>query len=326
MKHCYDVSVKMMAKPRELVPLYATLLDACSSAKHLKNLKRIHAMTITLGISSNDFIRSKLVSSYACCAQLHEANIIFSFTIRQPTFLFNSLIRAHSSLGFFSQSLSIFRHMVLAHKPFDRHTLPVVLKSCAGLSALRLGQQVHGAVLVNGFALDLANSNALVNMYTKCGHLDSARKVFDRMWQRNEVTFSTMMKGYGMHGECEEVFELFDKLVEAGERPDGVIFTTVLSACSHGGLIDKGREYFEMMEVRFGVKPGLHHYTCMVDMLGRVGQVEEAEKLIWRMEVKPDGALWRALLAACKTHGKVEVAERVAERVYGRELSIASSI
>lgn len=214
--------------------------------------------------------------------------------------------------------------MVLAHKPFDRHTLPVVLKSCAGLSALRLGQQVHGAVLINGFGLDLANSNALVNMYAKCGDLVSARKVFDGMWQRNEITFSTMMKGYGMHGKCEEVFELFDKLVEAGERPDGVTFTTVLSACSHGGLIDKGREYFEMMEVRFGVKPELHHYTCMVDMLGRVGQVEEAEKLIWRMEVKPDQVLWRALLAACKTHGKVEVAERVAERVYGRELSIAS--
>ncbi|XP_014490396.1 pentatricopeptide repeat-containing protein At1g03540 [Vigna radiata var. radiata] len=314
----------MMANRRELVPLYTTLLDACSSAKHLKNLKQIHAMTIKLGISSNDFIRSKLVSSYACCAQLHEANIIFSFTIRQPTFLFNSLIRAHSSLGFFARSLSIFHDMVLAHKPFDRHTLPVVLKSCAGLSALRLGQQVHGAVLINGFGLDLANSNALVNMYAKCGDLVSARKVFDGMWQRNEITFSTMMKGYGMHGKCEEVFELFDKLVEAGERPDGVTFTTVLSACSHGGLIDKGREYFEMMEVRFGVKPELHHYTCMVDMLGRVGQVEEAEKLIWRMEVKPDQVLWRALLAACKTHGKVEVAERVAERVYGRELSIAS--
>ncbi|CAJ1956206.1 unnamed protein product [Sphenostylis stenocarpa] len=311
-----------MAKPQEIVPFYATLLDACSSSKHLKNLKRIHALTITLGISRNGFIRSKLVSSYACCAQLHEANILFSFTTRQPTFLFNSLIRAHSSLCLFSRSLSIFHHMLLAHKPFDCHTLPVVLKSCAGLSALRLGQQVHGAVLVNGFSLDLANANALINMYAKCGHLVSARKVFDRMWQRNEITFSTMMMGYGMHGKCGEVFELFDKLVEAGVRPDGLTFTTVLSACSHGGLIDKGREYFEMMKVRFGVKPGLQHYTCMVDMLGRVGQVEEAEKLIWRMEVKPDEALWGALLGACKTHGKVEVAERV----YGREPSVASSI
>ncbi|KAH1143876.1 hypothetical protein GYH30_034211 [Glycine max] len=119
-----------------------------------------------------------------------------------------------SSLNLFSQSLSIFRQMVLAHKPFDRHTLPVVLKSCAGLSALRLGQQVHGAVLVNGFGLDLANSNALMNMYGKGGHLVCARKVFDRMWKRNEIAFSTMMAGYGMHGKCGEVF---DRMVEAGE-------------------------------------------------------------------------------------------------------------
>ncbi|KAL2331895.1 hypothetical protein Fmac_019476 [Flemingia macrophylla] len=315
-----------MAKLHELVPFYASLIDACSSSKHLKNLKRIHAITITLGISRNDFIRSKLVSCYASCAQLHKANILFNFAIRQPTFLFNSLIRAHSSLNLFSQSLSIFRQMLLEDKPFDRHTLPVVLKSCAGLSALRIGQQVHGAVLVNGFAFDLANSNALINMYAKCGHLTCARKVFDGMSQRNEITFSTMMAGYGMYGKCDEVFELFDGMVEAGDRPDGVTFTVVLSACSHGGFIDKGRQYFEMMEVRFGVKPVLQHYTCMVDMLGRGGQVEEAEKLLLRMDVKPDEALWGALLGACKTHEKVEVAERVAEKVYGRELSVVSSI
>ncbi|KAK7371202.1 hypothetical protein VNO78_36770 [Psophocarpus tetragonolobus] len=314
-----------MAKPLELVSFYATLLDAYTSSKNFKNLKRIHSLAITLGISSNDFIRSKLVSSYACCAQLREANILFSFTNRQPTFLFNSLIRAHSSVKLFSQSLSIFRQMVLAYKPLDRHTLPVVLKSCSGLSALRLGKQVHGAVLVNGFALDLSNSNALINMYAKCGHLVSARKVFDRMWKRNEITFSTMMAGYGMHGKCGEVFELFDRMLEEGERPDCVTFTVVLSACSHGGFIDKGREYFEMMQARFGVKPGHQHYTCMVDMFGRVGQVEEAEKLILRMEVEPDEALWGALLGACKTHGKVEVAERVAKRLYGRELSVAWS-
>lgn len=203
----------------------------------------------------------------------------------------------------------------------------MVLKSCAGLSSLRLGKQVHGVVLVNGFALDLANSNALISMYAKCGNLACARQVFDKMHERNVVTWSTMMAGYGMNGMFGEVFELFDRMVEAGERPDGVAFTAVLTACSHGGFVEEGRECFEMMEVRFGVKPGLQHYTCMVDMLGRVGLVEEAEKLILRMEVRPDEALWGALLGACKTHGKVEVAERIAERVYGRELiSVASSI
>nr|AFK35002.1 unknown [Lotus japonicus] len=184
-----------MAKHQELVPFYATLLEACSYSKNLKNLRQIHAHTIRLGISRNDFIKTKLVSCYASCAQLHQANILFSFTNRQPTFLFNSLIRANASLNLFSQSLSLFRQMLRSWKPFDRQTLPVVLKSCAGLTALRLGQQVHGAVLVNGYGLDLANSNALIDMYGKCGVLYCARRVFDGMPQRNEITWSTMMKG-----------------------------------------------------------------------------------------------------------------------------------
>ncbi|KAF7823190.1 pentatricopeptide repeat-containing protein [Senna tora] len=316
-----------MPTHQKLVPFYASLLDACSSTKHLRNLKLIHARTIILHISSHPFIRSKLVSCYASCAQLRQAHILFSFTDRQPTFLFNSLIRAYASLNFFIESLSIFRHMLLALKPPDRHTLPAVLKSCAALSALRLGRQVHGAIFVNGFDSDVGNSSALISMYAKCGDIVEARKVFDRMSQRDGVTWSAMMGGYAMHGRFSEVFELFDRMVEAGVRPDGKTFTTVLTACSHGGLIEKGKEYFEMMEKRFGVKPALQHYTCMVDMLGRIGQVEEAEKLILGMEVEPDRVLWNSLLGACRTHGKFEMAESVAKKVYGKELiSVASSL
>ncbi|KAB1203575.1 hypothetical protein CJ030_MR8G015398 [Morella rubra] len=307
-----------MPAKRGLIPLYATLLDACFSKKNLQNLKQVHSQTVILGISRHDFIRTKLIASYASCAQLHQASVLFSFTTRQSTFLFNTLIRAYASLSLFSHSLFVFRQMLGSGKPIDRNTLPVVLKSCAGLPGLRLGRQVHGAVLVNGFALDLANLNALISMYAKCGDLINARKVFDGMLVRNEISWSAMMAGYGMNGVFGEVFGLFDTMVEAGTRPDGVTFTVVLTACSHGGLIEKGKEYFEMMERSFGLRPGLEHYTTMVDMLGRVGQVDQAEKLILEMEVEPDEALWGALLGACRIHGKVEVAERVAEQVYGK--------
>lgn len=214
--------------------------------------------------------------------------------------------------------------MLLIHKAIDFHTLPVVLKSCAALSALRPGHQVHGAVLVHGFALDLANSNALITMYAKCGDLVGARKVFNGMWKINEVSWSAMMAGYGMHGDFNEVFQLFERMVDEGQRPDRVTFTTVLTACSHGGLIEKGREYFEMMEMKFGVRPSLEHCTCMVDMLGRVGRVEEAEQLILKMEMEPDKVLWSSLLGACRMHGKVEIAERVEKQLYGMPLSVAA--
>ncbi|CAL2270019.1 unnamed protein product [Prunus armeniaca] len=171
--------------------------------------------------------------------------------------------------------------MLAAIKAFDRHTLPVVLKSCAGLLELKLGQQVHGAILVNGFALDLASLNALISMYAKCGDLAGTRKVFDRMLIRNEISWSAILAG-----------------MEAGERSDVVTFTTVLTACSHGGLTDKRREQGGTGGGGRGVGLG--------------------------MTVEPDEALWGALLGACRIHGKVEVAERVEQMLYGRRLSVAS--
>lgn len=162
-------------------------------------------------------------------------------------------------------------------------------------------------------------------MYAKCGDLETARKTFDGMPVRNEVSWSALMAGYGMHGMCGEVFRLFDEMLEAGGSPDGVTFTTVLTSCSHSGLTDKGKEYFELMQSGFGIIPALEHYTCMVDMLGRVGRVEEAEELISGMEMEPDEALWGALLSACRIHGKVEVAERVEGKLYGRQSRIAAA-
>lgn len=300
---------------------YASLLDACSSSKNFLRLQQLHARIITSGISRHDLLKAKLASSYASSARMRQALRLFSLTNRRSIFLFNSLIRGFSSLRLFPQSLALFQQMLFECKHFDRHTLPVVLKSCAGLSALRLGCEVHAAALRHGFTSDVANSNALVSMYGKCGDLVAARKVFDQTPERNVVTWSAMMAGYGMHGRIREVLGLFDGMVAAGVSPDGMAFTAVLTACSHRGLTEKGREYFEMMGRRFNVRPRLEHCTCMVDMLGRAGRVEEAEELILGMEVEPDEVLWRALLGACKTHGRIEVAERVAEKIYGENLS-----
>ncbi|XWS73840.1 hypothetical protein CRYUN_Cryun02cG0163900 [Craigia yunnanensis] len=308
----------MHARPRT-IPFFASLLDECSSTKSLQKLKQIHAKTILLGISSHSFVRTKLLAAYASCSQMREAHILFFFTSRQPTFLYNSLIRAYSSLNQFSQSLSIFHHMIIAQKPLDIFTLPPVLKSCGQLSDVTLGRQLHGAVLVNGYSSDLATSNSLIYMYGKCGEMEFARKVFDEMSVRSYVSWSALMTGYEKVGMALEVFLLFEKMVWMGMEVDGVMLTTVLTTCSREGMVEKGKEVFETMEERFGVKPGLEHYTCMVDMLGKAGLVEEAEELVMGMELEKDEALWNALLAACRVHGKVEVAERVERRFVGRD-------
>ncbi|XP_058089945.1 pentatricopeptide repeat-containing protein CRR2, chloroplastic-like [Magnolia sinica] len=304
------------------ITFYASLIESCSSTKNLSTLQKIHARILTVGIAHHDFLRAKLVSSYASCARMHEAAHVFFRANRQTTFLYNSMIKGYASLHLYRQSLHVFRHMLQRGKLPDRRTLPSVLKSCAGISSLHLGRQVHVAVLVHGFSSDVAASNSLVTMYAKSGDLDSARAVFDKMLERNSITWSAMIGAYGAHGLSGEALRLFDGMLAAGESPDGVTFTAVLTACSHGGLTEAGRRVWKMMEGRFGVRPVLEHYTCMVDMLGRAGQVEEAEALVGEMDEEPDEALWSALLGACRVHGKVEVAERVAERVYGRKLGI----
>uniref|UniRef100_A0A7N0V0K4 Pentatricopeptide repeat-containing protein n=1 Tax=Kalanchoe fedtschenkoi TaxID=63787 RepID=A0A7N0V0K4_KALFE len=310
---------------RPNVSHYVGILDALSSVKNLNKLQRFHAQMIKLRISTDEFIRAKLVSCYASCGKMDEAEYVFFVTNKKSTFLYNVMMRGYASMDLFAKSLLVFRQMLYDVKPFDLNTFPVVLKSVAGLPSLRLGKQVHSALLVNGFALDLANCNALISMYSKCGSLIGARKVFDKMSVRNSVTWTSMIGGYRMHGEFGSVFVLFLRMLDEGQKPDEFVFSEVLGACAHGGLVEQGLEWFGMMEKTFGVRPGLRHYTCVVDMLGRAGRVEEAEEMISSMDVEPDNALWRALLAACKVCGKAEIAERIEKKLNDKMVDLAVS-
>ncbi|XP_021836792.1 pentatricopeptide repeat-containing protein At5g48910-like [Spinacia oleracea] len=288
----------------------ASLLELCCGTKNLQNLRILHSQTIKLGFSCNDFIRAKLVSSYTACAEFSDAELMFSFTNRKFTFLYNTFIRGYASTKQFHLSLSSFHQLLQDRKPIDLNTLPAVLKSVAALSYLRIGRRIHSFVLVHGFGFDIAHCNALITMYCKCGELESARKVFDKMPRRNLITWSAMMGGYGMHGNADEVFCLFDKMLVAGVWPDEVMFTTILTACSHGGRVKEGEEYFEMMVEIFHIRPTKEHCSCMVDMLGRAGKIEEARGIIESMEMEPDACLWRAFLGACKIQGKSEIIVR----------------
>ncbi|KAK9734615.1 hypothetical protein RND81_04G152000 [Saponaria officinalis] len=292
------------------IPKYASLLQLCCTTKNLQKLHQIHAQTIKLSISYNDFTRSKLISAYTSCSQISDAHFIFSLCNRQSTFLYNTLIRGYSSIKKFDLSLDIFRQMIFFRKEIDSNTLPAVLKSVAAVSGLRVGKRVHGYALVRGFGSDLAHCNALINVYGKSGDMVYARKVFDEMPEQNLITWCAMMSVYGMHGQFDEVFGLFDELLIRGVELDAVVFTTVLTACSHGGRVETGKEYFKMMTDVFKLKPSMEHYTCMVDMLGRSGRIEEAKDLIEKMKIEPDEALWRAFLGACKFHRESEIIVR----------------
>nr|UPT48940.1 pentatricopeptide repeat protein AaPPR1125 [Agave angustifolia] len=144
-------------------------------------------------------------------------------------------------------------------------------------------------------------------MHARCGDLTKASAIFNGMQEKTLVSWTVIIASYGAHGYGGTALELFEQMLAADIQPDGVVMVSVLSACSHSGLTDKGLEYFSKMEKSFGIQQGPEHYACMLDLLGRAGRLEEAWELIRSMPVAPDGGVWGALLGACKIHKNVEL-------------------
>lgn len=168
--------------------------------------------------------------------------------------------------------------------------------------------------------MDLEDSvvvgTSIVDMYCKCGRVEMARKAFDRMNMKNVKSWTAMVAGYGMHGRAKEAMEVFYEMIRSGDKPNYITFVSVLAACSHAGLLKEGRHWFNRMKSEFNVEPGIEHYSCMVDLLGRAGYLNEAYRLILEMKVKPDFIIWGSLLGACRIHKNVELGEISARKLF----------
>lgn len=163
---------------------------------------------------------------------------------------------------------------------------------------------------------DVFVGTSVVDMYCKCGRVKTARRAFDRMKERNVRSWTAMIAGYGMHGHAKEALEVFYEMIRVGMKPNYITFVSVLSACSHAGLLDEGWYCFQAMQHKFDIEPGVEHYGCMVDLLGRAGFLNRAYDLIKEMKVQPDFIIWGSLLAACRMHKNVELGELSAWKLF----------
>ncbi|GJZ69978.1 pentatricopeptide repeat-containing protein [Tanacetum coccineum] len=197
----------------------------------------------------------------------------------------------------------------------DKITLASVVSACASLGWLDYGKWVHGYVLRNGIECDVVIKTAMVDMYGKCGNVGLAKRVFEGIFEKDVLAWTSMISVYALHGYGDEAFDLFDEMVACGMKPNPVTFGALLTACAHLGLIDRGRWYFNLMRSVYLIQPTVQHYACMVDILGRAGFFDEAERLITNMPMDPDVFVWGALLGACQMHGNVELGEKVAKHL-----------
>ncbi|XVF54319.1 hypothetical protein PTKIN_Ptkin05aG0171600 [Pterospermum kingtungense] len=235
---------------------------------------------------------------------------------QKDTVAWNVLISCYLRNGRTRDVLMLFDSMKNESvcKP-DDVTCLLVTQACANLGALEFGEKVHSHIEECGYGSVLNLSNSLIAMYSRCGCLDKAYDVFKGIQEKNVVSWSAMISGLAMNGYGRDAILAFEEMQRMGIAPDEQTFTGVLSAFSHCGLVDEGMEFLDQMGKVFGIVPNIHHYGCVVDLLGRAGLLDRAYQLILSMGVKPDATIWRTLLGACRIHGHFTLGERVIEHL-----------
>ncbi|EXB63285.1 hypothetical protein L484_012475 [Morus notabilis] len=319
---------KMQASGVDLnVATLVSLLSGCASAGALLQGKEIHCYAIkrVLNLDGKDaeediLIINGLINMYAKCKHLKVARMMFD--LKEPkgrhVVTWTAMIGGYAQHGEANDALALFSQMLGRdnYKKPNAFTISCALMACAHLGALRLGNQIHACVIRNQYdSMTPFVSNCLIDMYCKSGDVDIAQAVFDKMQQRNFVSWTSLIAGYGMHGRGKEALRVFDEMNRVGLAADSVTFVVLLYACSHSGMIDEGMKYFNGMSKGYGVTPGAEHYACMVDLLGRAGRLGEALELIKGMPMEPTPIVWYSLLGGCRIHAHVEIGEYAANKL-----------
>ncbi|KAL3830110.1 hypothetical protein ACJIZ3_018912 [Penstemon smallii] len=289
---------------------YSSVLRACNG---LSNLTQLHCCIFKFGLESDVFVRSALVDIYAKWGELQAALHIFNEMVTGDLVVWNSIIGGFAQNSDGDEALNLYIRMKRSGFKADQSTLTSVLRACTSLALLELGRQVH--VHVIKFDRDLVLDNALLDMYCKCGSLEDANCTFNQMFEKDVISWSTMIIGFAQNGYSQKALDLFKVMRTSGTQPNYITVLGVLFACSHAGLVEDGKYYFESMKKLFGIDPGREHYGCMVDLLGRAGKLEEATKLIHEMKCEPDAVTWRTLLGACRVHRNMDLAEYAAKQI-----------
>jgi pentatricopeptide repeat protein len=251
-----------------------TILPVCGQLEALQFGKKIHDFVISSGLQSSVMVCNALIDMYAKCRSLEIARQIFDAMSIKEVISWNAIIAGYSHNGLFNEALNLCRQMDSYGILPDSVTVTTILPISIQLGDLQQGKEIHNCIIKNGFNSEVSVGNALLDMYVKCGSLQAARHVFDRMLRRDLLSWSGMIAGYGMHGDGMEALTLFYKMEQAGVKPDHITFIGVLSACSHAGLVDEGWLHFNRMRRHYRIAPMVDHYACMVDLLGRAGSAQ----------------------------------------------------
>ncbi|GLU20087.1 hypothetical protein SLE2022_363020 [Rubroshorea leprosula] len=327
---------------------FSSILKSCA----LEHGKMLHCQAIKHGFDSDLYVRTGLVDVYArggdiaparqlfdgmperslvslttmltCYAkhgELERARVLFDELVEKDVVCWNVMIDGYAQHGMPNDALVLFRRMLAAKVRPNEITVLSVLSACGQIGALESGRWIHSYIQNNGIQMNVRVGTSLITMYSKCGSLEDARLVFDRINDKDVVAWNSMLVGYAMNGFSEDALQLFNEMCQKGLELTDITFIGVLSACAHAGLVSEGWSFFNAMKDEYGVEPKIEHYGCMVNLLGRAGRLEEAHDLAMNMKIEPDPILWGALLGACRLHGNLALGEEIADFLVSRSMA-----
>ncbi|KAK7271451.1 hypothetical protein RJT34_27374 [Clitoria ternatea] len=322
--------------------VFSLILKSCTSLSLTILATSIHShSTKSSFLPHNSFLSSSLLHFYGTSLSLPQAHQLFLETLNPNVVVWNTIISlyAHShhtcaALQLFHSidvppnestfnpiiaalaandgplvAVRFYRRMIELNLRPRLITLLALLPASVAIAALNLVKEIHGYAVRNWIDPHHQLSSGLVEAYGRCGCLAYSNSVFRRMDQKDVVAWSCVISANALHGEARTALEVFKEMELAGVRPDGITFLGVLKACSHAGLDDEALWYFRRMSVEYGVEPNSDHYSCLVDVLGRAGRLQEAYEVIKEMPVKVTAKAWGALLGACRNFGELKLAE-----------------
>ncbi|CAN0864802.1 Pentatricopeptide repeat-containing protein At4g33990 [Linum grandiflorum] len=298
-----------------------TLVSLASIVSQLndnKNARSLHGFILRRGLFKEAVITGNaVVDMYAKMGITEYARCVFEGLPTKDVVTWNSLITGYAQNGFANEACAVFS-MMKGSKDIvpSQGTWVSVLPAYSQLGALQQGMSIHARVLKNSLCSDIYVGTCLVDLYGKCGRLDDAMSLFYEVPRQSSVPWNAIIACHGVHGHGEKALKLFKEMIAEKVKADQVTFVSLLSACSHSGMVKEGEWCFSMMQQEYGIKPILKHYGCMVDLYGRAGLLDVAFKFIKNMPIRPDASIWGALIGACRIHGNVELGKAASAHLF----------
>ncbi|XP_068646642.1 putative pentatricopeptide repeat-containing protein At3g15130 [Aristolochia californica] len=294
---------------------YSSVLKACSVLGAIHQGAQLHAFLVANKLLTSDqtIIATALIDMYVKCRCLTEAQNVFDQIKYKNEVSWTTIIVGYAQEGRLPEATGLFNQFRKTRIEIDSFILSSLIGLLADFALVEQGKQLHSYTVKTPSGLDTSVANSIMDMYLKCGLTNEAEKKFHDVVQKNVVSWTVMITGHAKHGNGREAIHLFENMQFENIQPDDVTYLAVLSACSHSGLLEEGQEYFSRLLKDYQIKAKVEHYSCMVDLLCRAGNLKQAKNLIETMPLEPSVGIWQTLLGACRNYRNLEMGREVGE-------------